>query len=325
MRKFIFIYILLVTPYLAYSQSKAKSMKDKDFEILARMEDSIKVLAKIVVTDSLQATRLSAQDKLLPLMRQALNLPNSYSYAFEKLENVSILYSPDKEFRILTWQLMITENKYKYFGFIQLNRAKSMVYELKDFSKEIQKPEGQFLTTDKWFGAVYYNIKEFKTKEGIKYLLFGFNAHDTIEKIKVCDVLSLKSGAPRFGAPVFEFEQRGIKKKQNRLVLYHAIEASIRLNYDEGMNMIVHDHLTEISYKNPKVPFVMVPDGTYEAFELNKGIWQHIEKLENREMDSAPIPKPVLGSKAKVLNKENVKQFDWPEERKKEAKSKENN
>lgn len=306
---------------LSYAQTKAKTLKNTDFDKISALEDSIKVLSKIAVTDTLASSRLSAQEKLLPLVRQALSISNSFNYAFDKIENISIQYSPDKEFRIFTWQLMITENKYKYFGFIQLNRAKSTIYELKDFSKDIQKPENQFLSSEKWFGALYYNIKEFKTKEGMKYLLFGYNAHDTIEKIKVCDVLSIKSGQPRFGFPVFEFEQRGIKKKQNRLVLFHSVEATIRLNYDEGMNMIVHDHLTEIGYKNNQVPFVMVPDGTYEAFELSKGIWQHVDKLENRVMDEAPTPKPILGGKAKVVSKENVKQFEWPDEKKKEKKS----
>ncbi len=319
MRKSFIFSILLIFNHLTYAQTKAKEMKPSDFDIITKLEDSISQLARVVVTDSIQPSRISAQEKLIPMMRQALSLGNSFNYAFDKIENISILYSPDKEFRILTWQLMITENKYKYFGFIQLNRSKSTVYELKDFSKEIQKPEGQFLSSEKWFGALYYNLKEFKTKEGTKYLLFGFNSNDTIEKIKICDVLTLSGGQARFGSPVFEFEQRGIKKRQNRLLFQHSIEASMRLNFDDEMNMVVHDHLTEIAYKNPDIPYVSVPDGTYEAFKLNKGVWQHIDKLENTIMDKAPIPKPVLGSKAKVVSKESAKQYAWPEDRVKEG------
>ena len=314
MRKSLFIAILLIINGLVLAQSKSKDFKQADLDKLTALEDSIALLARIVVTDSIKDNRIMAQEKMMPLMRQVLAIPNSFNYTFDKIENISIVYPPDRECRIFTWQLMVTENAYKYFGFIQLNRSKSIFYELKDLSKDIKKPETQFLTAEKWFGALYYNIKPFKTKEGNKYLLFGFNANDTIEKIKICDVLSLTSGSPRFGSPVFEKEERGFKKKTNRLVLYHSIEATIRLNYDEEMAMVVHDHLTDIGYKNPEIPAVSVPDGTYEAYKLEKGIWQHISKLDNTIMDKAPIPKPILGNKGKVVNKENAKQFEWPKQ-----------
>lgn len=302
---------------MTFAQTKAKEINPADLAKMSALEDSIALLARIVVTDSIDENRLVAQEKMMPLMRKALDIGNSFNYAFDKVENISVLYPPDRECRVFTWQLMINENRFKYFGIVQLNRSKSIFYELKDMSKEIPKPESQFLTADKWFGALYYNIKPFKTKEGVKYLLFGFNAHDTIEKIKVCDVMSLKSGSPRFGAAVFEKEERGFKKKINRLVLYHSVEATIRLNYDDEMGMIVHDHLTDIGYKNPEIPSVSVPDGTYEAYKLEKGIWEHISKLENTIMDKAPIPKPILGNKGKVVNKENAKQFEWPKDQKK--------
>ena len=189
-----------------------------------------------------------------------------------------------------------------------------MVYELKDFSKTIQKPDIQTLSADKWFGALYYHIQDFKTKEGQKYLLFGLNFNDTIEKIKLCDVLILRGGQVKFGAPVFEKNERGRKKVVNRLMLYHAVDASMRFNYDEEMDMIVHDHLMDIPSQSPKTPFVGVPDGTYEAYELHKGVWEHINKLATTEMDEAPIPKPVLGKKAKVVDKENAKSFYGHEE-----------
>lgn len=314
MKQFIIIIFFFISQITVTAQSKAKTIDAKAVEQLSVLEDSIALLARIVVTDSISENRLTAQEKLMPLFRKALNINNSFNYTFEKLENIAVLNDPERNFRIFTWQLMVDINRYKYFGVVQINRSKPLFYELKDVAKEIQKPENQYLTSEKWFGALYYNIKPFKTKEGMKYLLFGFNAHDTIEKIKICDVLSLNSGAPRFGSPVFVKEERGMKKKLNRIILYHSVEAAIRLNYDDNMDMIVHDHLTDIGYKNPEIPFVSVPDGTYEAYKLQKGIWEHISKLENTIMDKAPIPKPILGKKEKVVNKDNVKQFEWPKQ-----------
>ena len=317
MKKGIFLVSLLFISTFAFSQKKAQTIDTKDLEKLMVCEDSIAYWARIAVTNLLLDKRIEAQDKIMPLIKKALALPNSFNYPFSELENIAISYPQDRSFRIFTWQLMHTDVNYQYFGFIQLNSSKSIVYELKDFSKTLQKPESQIVTNDKWFGALYYNIRDFKTKDGQKYLLFGFNSNDTTEKIKLCDVLTLKGGQVKFGAPVFEKKERGNKKMVNRLMLYHATDASIRFNYDDEMNMIVHDHLMDIPSQTPNIPFVSVPDGTYEAYDLKKGIWQHIDKLANTEMDEAPIPKPILGSKARVVDKESARNIKWPEEEKK--------
>jgi hypothetical protein len=324
MKKGIFLISLLFITVAAFSQKKSQGVDKKDLEKLIVYEDSLAYWARIAVTNQLLDQRIEAQQKIVPLLKKALAVPNSFNYAFSELENVAITYPQDKSFRIFTWQFMHTDMNYQYFGFIQLNSSKSVVYELKDFSKSLQKPESQITSTEKWFGALYYNIRDFKTKDGQKYLLFGLNSNDTIEKIKLCDVLTLRGGQVKFGAPVFEKKERGHAKMVNRLMMYHAVDATMRLNYDPEMGMIVHDHLEDVPSQNKKTPFVGVPDGTYEAYDLKKGVWQHIDKLATTEMDKAPIPKPVLGSKAKVVDKESARNLEWPEEVKKKAEATKN-
>ena len=313
MKKIIILFFVSTFTAFSFAQKKAESISTSDLEKLAALETPMVDLAKTMLLDSFENNRLAAHEKLMPMIREALNTPNSFNYAFEKIEQISIQYAPDRSFRIITLQLMKDWAHYKYFGFIQPNLSKSKLYELKDFAKDIQKPENQVLGPEKWFGCLYYNIRQFKSKEGDKYLLFGFNANDTIEKIKVVDVLTMKGGMPKFGSPVFEKQERGITKKSNRLVFYHGYEASMRLNYDEEMGMIVHDHLEDVGTNYADVPSVGVPDGTYEAYELKKGVWQHIVKLKNTEMDEAPRPLPV-SKKAKIVDKESMKNFTFPDE-----------
>jgi hypothetical protein len=313
MKKIIILFFALALTSISFAQKKAESLSPSDLEKLAALETPMVDLAKTMLLDSFENNRLAAHEKLMPMIKEALNTPNSFNYTFEKIEQISIQYAPDRSFRIITLQLMKDWAHYKYYGFIQPNLSKSKLYELKDYSKDIQKPETQVLGTEKWFGCLYYNIRQFKSKEGDKYLLFGFNANDTIEKIKVVDVLTMKGGMPKFGSPVFERQERGITKKSNRLVFYHGYESSMRLNYDEEMGMIVHDHLEDVGTNYADVPSVGVPDGTYEAYELKKGVWQHIVKLKNTEMDEAPRPIPV-SKKAKIVDKESMKNFSFPDE-----------
>jgi hypothetical protein len=325
MKKLIFIPIILIFSILTYAQKKAESIKSKDIELLAQMEKGLENIATTVVTDTLPEERAKANIELLALMKKMLNVPNSYNFAFTKIEHIAIQESDDKEFKIFTWGLADAKGVNKHFGFIQLNRSKPTFYELKDNSFGMQKPESQVLTPDKWYGALYYNIKKFKSKEGEKYLLFGLNFGDTVERTKICDVLTLKGGMPRFGSPVFEWIEtkvvRGkeIEKKttQNRILLTHSVDASVRLNYDGIENKVVYDHLETVPMGYSKSGFVSVPDGTYEAFQFKKGVWQHIEKLAINEMDEAPRPKPVLGNKTKIINKEDAKVFQWPDDVKK--------
>jgi hypothetical protein len=314
--KYFLLLLLSVSTLQASAQKKVGDIRPADLKKLVIYEDSLAVWARTTVQDSVSENRLAAQELLLPMLKKALAVPNSFNYPFDSLRNISILTAPDKSFRILTWQLFIDENHYKYFGFIQPNSSKSTLYSLNDVGKDIQKPENQFLTPEKWLGCLYYNIKEFKNKEGEKrYLLFGFNSNNDDEKMKVLEVLAMKSGRPSFGAPIFETVDRGRKKTQNRLVFYYASESTMTLNYDAEMDMVVHDHLEETKSRNPAIPYTFVADGTYEAYNLKKGIWVHIDQLPNTQMSEAPRPKPVLdGTRKKVGGtKEEVQNFKFPD------------
>ena len=321
MKSIIISFILLLSQYVLFAQKAANDIKPSDFKRLEQLEDSIALLAKMAVQDTSLNNRMQANIALIPLFEEALNVPNSFNYAFTKVENIAIQKPIDGAFRVFTWQLFMDETEYKYFGYVQLNRAKSVFFELNDESLRMNNPDKETLTPEHWFGALYYNVKEFKTKEGVKYLLFGYNANNQYEKIKVCDVLVLRGGKIQFGSPVFEIADiQGVRKqKLNRLVLNYSADAVLRLNYDPEMNIVIHDHLEQIGTKDANIPFTYVPDGTYEAFELQKeGMWIHVDKLANTEMKTAPRPLPTLNSRNRVKSgKDNAKKVVWPEEVKK--------
>ena len=300
------------------AQKKAADIAPDDWARLVRLEDTLAKLTHIVVADTNYDRRLAANNQILPFFREALNIPNAFNYPFSKLVDLSIQTPEDQTFRVFTWQFFEDYNTYKYFGIIQLNRSKPTFYELFDQSRSLSNVEKEPLSPERWLGCIYYNLKSFKSKDGIRYLLFGYNANDENERIKLIEVLTVKGGQVRFGAPIFEVgDIKGQKKERfHRLVLTYSAEASMRLNYDAEMKMIVHDHLQPIASKNKDIPFVNVPDGTYEAFQYHKdGVWRHIDQLETQVLKEAPRPKPVLGGqkKPKVVDKEEAKNFKFPE------------
>lgn len=318
MKQVIILVLVVLFQSVLVAQKTVPAIKPADFKKLQILEDTIAALAKIAVQDTLATKRLVANGQLIPLIKEALSIPNSFSYAFTKIENISIQQPLDGAFRVFTWQLYINDDEYKYFGYVQLNRPKPPVIELSDNSEKLGDSEKEALSPDRWFGAVYYNLKEFKTKDGVKYLLFGYNANNRNEKIKLCDVLVLRGGQIKFGSPVFEVADiSGVRKqKLHRLILTYSAEASMRLNYDPELNIVIHDHLEQMASKTANVPFTYVPDGTYEAFELQKdGMWSHVDKLANTQMKEAPRPEPKLNSRNRVKNtKANAQKFEWPKE-----------
>ena len=315
------LFVLLfgtISAVFAQKTPKMPHIKPKDVEKLSVLEDSMANLAAIAVWDTTRGKdeiRRNAGEQLNLVFIEALKISGSFAYGFEKLQNVSIQYPTDKSFRIITFQTFINRNEFKYFGYIQYNQTKFKYFVLKDQSASLLTAENEVLNPEKWLGCVYYKLKEFKSQEGMKYLLFGFNAKDDYEKVKLCDVLTLKGNKISFGAPVFVTKPQEFKKQTvtKRLIQIYSSEAAMRFNYDEEMAMIVYDHLMPGVSRNPDIPYVQVPDGTYEAFVFKKGLWEYIEQLPNTPMSEAPREMPILEKKAKVVDKENARNFKFPE------------
>ncbi len=57
------------------------------------------------------------------------------------------------------------------------------------------------------------------------------------------------------------------------------------------------DHLTMIGGEYGEGP-VQIPDGTYEAYRLNNGKWEYVEKVFDQILDEAPRPSPVLNGRS---------------------------
>jgi hypothetical protein len=318
---FFILFFAICCQNSSIAQKKLLPISKEYRETLRILEDSIVQLSNIAVRDTLVEKRMAAQEKLEPLLRVALGVPNAFSYPFERLESISIQTAPDNSFRIFTWQVMEDYEHFKYYGFIQINHPKAQLVTLQDQSRSIFKPEIANLTPEEWLGGVYYHILPFKAKDGLKYLLMGFNSNNDDEKLKFCDVLTIsdnvlngKKGQIKFGAPVFSKADKGEKKKTHRLMLYYSAEASIRFNYDAEMGLLIHDHLESAPARRPTVPYVGIPDGTYEAYKLKNGIWEHIDQLPNTPMKEAPMTNKALKRNTGVINKADVKDFEVPKD-----------
>ena len=294
--------LLLLLPAFAQAQSpKIKSSGKLSPEAITQLhaiEDTLGVLVYAVVNDSIETERFAACRALIPALVRALKVENSFKYPFERLKGLSILAPPDSSFRIITWQLFVNDSTYRYYGAIQRNSRELQLFPLRDKRFEMDNlPLHDQLTPENWYGALYYNLRQFDSKEGRKYLLFGFDAFTFFEKRKVIDVLSFnKAGQPTFGAPVFERASPPPGPPEQRIIFEYSAETSMRVNWDEVYQMVMFDHL--IPFPSPfGRGMTKVIDGSYDGLKLEKGRWKFIEQVFHDSQETPPFPDPVLDNR----------------------------
>ena len=291
--KITFLLLLLQTIFFsAFSQ-----LAESDLQLLKEREKNLQQLSYRIVNDSLQADRLKANIEFIPKLVEALKIPNSFLYPFDSLSQISVISPPDAAFRIFTWQLWLDNGLFRYYGAIQMNEPQLKLFPLFDYSDSLFYPIQQQLTPQQWYGALYYNIYEFKEKKKNKYyLLFGWDGNDLWSNKKILDVLHFKDGKPVFGAPVFFFEDSlGNQTTQHRIILEYRNDAVVTLNYSEEDAMIIFDHLTAPQQHMQDLKFAQIPDGTYEGFKFKKGKWIHVKKIQTiniNKFDDPPVPVP---------------------------------
>ena len=273
-----------------FSQAQLDTATYKPFE------DSLVAVGKRLITSRDLAVRRAAADQILPLLQTQFSGKEGYAYPLDSIDYISVQRPADDAFRIFTWQLYVDENHYEYFGALQYNNGTFVPFKE---SKEIDDPEFEITDETAWMGVVYYKIEQFKTDGLTQYLLFGYNAHSLFEQQKIIEVLVPREDYLQFGSPVF-FLPDGKRAEKRRVVLTYSVTASVTCNYDEELERIMYDHL--IVGSGPRGNPTLVPDGSYEAYQLKKGKWVYEEKVFHEVLEEAPRPKPILdGAQGKDL------------------------
>lgn len=279
----------------------------KNLKSMQSMEDTLAVLSYMMVNDSMPEHRFAACKKFIPQLVEVLKNKNSFNYKFDKLQAIPILYPADSTFRIFTWQIYVDKETYHQYGAIQMNSSELKLFRLLDRPMYHPNIDRVQLQADEWIGALYYNIHQFDTPQGRKYLLFGFDGHSFFTKQKIMDVLSFEDGKPIFGAPVFhKVSKSGSPVTTYRKLIKYSAETTIRLNYDPTMEMVIFDHVLPKSSPFPGQSTTWLPDGSYEGYKLDNGKWTHVEKVfEHKYNDKEfPIPEPILGKGSKRKQKD---------------------
>lgn len=191
--------------------------------------------------------------------------------------------APDGAFRFFTWNLPRSDGRHEFEGFLLVRSPKGQaLYELRDMTPKIPAPEVPELGPDRWYGALYYEVVPVQKAGRTYYTLLGWKGYSKAETRKVIEVLSFKSGKPRFGAPLFG---RG-KLKSMRRVFGYAFNVSMTLRYDPALEAIIMDHLSPLRPDLKDQWAFYGPDMTHDGYFWHKGEWWLGPEIDLRAPDT---------------------------------------
>ena len=281
-------------------------------EIFRAFEDSIIHLHHEILNERNAVIRYQKNEKLLKRVEDALKLRNSINYGFDSVKTISILTSPDKKVRVVTWFLIAESGTHEHFGFVQAYSSEEghyVVYPLTDCWQRIINPTTQVLTPESWFGALYTQIIQTKDEDKTYYTLLGWNGGNVFSQYKVIEVLTLHHDKPVFGANIF----RNYAKRTTRVVFQFAPVGRLNLSYEKqsvtqkrekkrkkGKNkkndtsgpdtlqvqMIIFDRLVPMDEHLQKLPQYYVGESSLnDAFIQQNGKWYFRPDVIGRNPD----------------------------------------
>lgn len=282
--KYLFLYLSLFTLTTFISKpTSAQALDSILVDSIRNYEFRLMGLSREMVSSFDELTRISSGKSFIINLSRALRIPNSYFYPFDSVKHIIILKSPDDMFRIMTWNVATNDEKFRYFGVIQMNPLKlekmkdkdwyKSFFPLIDRSDSINSNTYLFTETDAnhWFGAAYYKIIKTSYKKKDYYTLLGWDGADRTRNKKIADILFFRDGSPYFGAPLFDMKK---KRPFSRLVYEFNNQASMGLRYDEKQKLLLIENIVPDKPANAGNFEFYYPDGSFDALSWKNGKWE---------------------------------------------------
>lgn len=302
--------LLCVILIFGFNTSFGKK-KELTFEFEHKIDSLISLSDTIVYSNSTMA-KINANEAYKRVLKSVLNDSLSIFYDFSRLTNLSVVSSPNNQFRIYTWTMVLGNSEYDYFGFTQYQRKRkkgvlgstkieNFVYELTNNSSSIGDNELAKLDSSNWWGCVYYNLVPSPKKKDKTFLLIGWDGFGYASTKKIIETVKFSNkGIPTFGHKVIRYDlTHGTKsapkyETKSRIIFEYSGNVSMTCNYNNNLDMIIFDHLAPSNPALASVKRVYAPDFTYDAltYEKKKWIYKKDVDVRNREEVKAVKWKP---------------------------------
>lgn len=295
MIRILFIIFLCCAGQFSFSQK----LTETQLAEFKTQEELLKKIGLVLIHSENFKERRDANYTFIQQLTKILKHPNSFYYDFSELTFMKIVSPKDETFRILLWQVQMPGKLIRHYGAIQMNREELKLFPLVDRSDDMKKPENFVGDNTKWFGALYYQVKEIEIFGHKKYLLFGYDMNNPLSSKKVIDVLQFnKEHQPVFGLPIFP-NWKVAGKTATRFLLEYSSEAKVSVKYKPDEQQIVFDNLVP---KNPTDEGIFrnyIPDGTFNALRLENNRFVEQKNIIRTNFDSSQEDQQTISKQKK--------------------------
>lgn len=198
-------------------------------------EDSLRMMALEIVHPAEDSLRLANNDRFTTYLKEVIGREGGMRYAFDSLATVSFLMPPDGSFRIITWYVPLSEQRFRYFGLVQVagyeadapadaqsgvaadaatregvqpgadpSHEKQKIYVLHELAGFHGEDDAGAFAHDRWYGSWYYDLVTEHHAGEAHYVLLGWRADRPDTRKRVIEPFALQDGGPVFGSPVFD-------------------------------------------------------------------------------------------------------------------------
>ncbi|MBN2812725.1 MAG: hypothetical protein JXQ80_01545 [Bacteroidales bacterium] len=248
---------------------------------LPESETALKALLSEISPGHSDENNLAASDSFANQLAAALIIPGAFEYPFDQLKTMGKITSSDKKIRLITWNIPLKDGTHVYYGFLmsRVSGKEPQVFRLTDNSDNFTHATTETGSPANWYGCLVYEIVEMKSAGETLYTLLGYDPNNLFTSKKLMDVLWFNPvGEPVFGKPVFRLSN-GI---QSRVLFEYSAKVQMSLKWNEGMKMIVFDHLSPSRPSFTGQYEHYGPDFSYDGFRFEKDSWMLVENIDVR-------------------------------------------
>lgn len=232
-------------------------------------------LSKTIIDANNDEDKYKANKEYKIILKEILNNPNSFTFSFDSLKDISILKV--NNLKIYNWAIPKIDGTFEYFALLQIRVSKNVykTIELTDQSDTIKLPESKILTPKNWYGALYYKIIYNKKIGKNIYTVLGWDGNNNLSNKKIIDVITITSnGNIKLGASIFKTK----KKIKKRVIFEYSDNAVMSLKYNQKLKKIIFDYLAPISSELTGIYAYYGPTlNRFDAFVVGDRKWMYEE------------------------------------------------
>jgi hypothetical protein len=264
-------YIILTALFLVQAM-KIKSQQPESGEILQELFYGI-------VDTRNNEERIQLNDSIIKIIDKYVESERVLDHRFTDLRYLGQILSPDSRLKIITWNLNLTDGTNKYFCYV-IRKAKkgkpNEIFKLTAVNMDEPPSINTTYSEENWYGALYYAVQPFRYKRETCYVLLGLDYTNLLVSTKIIDVLTFtEDGGIIFGKDCFIKEG----EKRFRELLKYSSDGVAILRFNNRKS-IIFDHLVPVSQVRRNSPEYYVPEFSFDAYVLKKGMWRFKENFE---------------------------------------------